>query len=206
MQASACVCCPGRVSEAADSPGFVNPRWVAKRQRQRVRHLAALYRDEKVEPLVAPVASPSAGRVIDVIVDSGAEESVAPPGLFAEEVVPSPMSREGRSFRAANGTPIENFGQMIAHFQDADGRRCGIPFQVAAVVNPLVSVSRMVAAGCRVTFQSDKGEIVHEASGRRLPIVRRNGAYVLEMHVGPPPEKPASGRQPVTPPFPRQGR
>ena len=80
------------------------------------------------------------------------------------------MSREGRPLRAANVAPIENFGQMIAHFKDGEGRKCGIPFQVAAVVNPLVVVSRMVAAGCRVVFQPDKGEIVHEASGRRLPL------------------------------------
>ena len=112
----------------------------------------------------------------------------------------------GRAFRAANGSPIENFGQMIAHFRDADGRSCGIPFQVAAVVNPLVSVSRMTAAGCKVTFGKDDGEIVHEASGRRLPIVRRNGAYVLELRVGPSSGGLAGGRQPVSPPFPRQGR
>ena len=96
---------------------------------------------------------------------------------------------------------------MIAHFHDASGRVCGIPFQVAAVANPLVSVARMTAAGCQVSFGSDGGEIVHTASGRRLPIVRRhNGAYVLELRVGPVPGGPASRRQPVTPPFPRQGR
>ena len=156
--------------------------------------------------MVAPVVGPSTGRIVEVIVDSGAEESVAPPGLFDEEVVPSPMPREGRSFRAANGTPIDNFGQMLAHFNDGEGRQCGIPFQVAAVVNPLVSVSRMVAAGCRVVFQPDKGEIVHEASGRRLPIVKRRGAYVLELHVGPLPGGLAGRPRPASPPFPRQGR
>ena len=56
------------------------------------------------------------------------------------------MSIEGRTFRAANGSPVENFGQMIARFRVAAGRTCGIPFQVAAVVNPLVSVSRVAAA------------------------------------------------------------
>ena len=67
------------------------------------------------------------------------------------------MSQAGRSFRVANGTPVENFGQMAAHFKDVEGRKCGIPFQVVAVVNPLVSVSRMVAAGCRGVFQPDNG-------------------------------------------------
>ena len=184
----------------------MNPRWVVKR-RKRVQRVAALFRDGAEAPLVAPVAGPASERIIEVIVDSGAEESVAPPGLFDEEVVPSPMSREGRTFRAANGSPIENYGQMIAHFHDANGRACGIPFQVAAVVNPLVSVARMTAAGCQVRFGPNGGEIIHVASGRRLPIVRRhNGAYVLELRVGSLPRGATSGRQPAASPFPRQGR
>ena len=85
---------------------------------------------------MAPVANPSRPRVIEAIVDSGAEESVAPPDLFNEEVVPSVMSREGRCYRAANGSPIENLGQMVVRFKDEGGRQCGIPCQVVAVGRP----------------------------------------------------------------------
>ena len=46
------------------------------------------------------------------------------------------MSRAGRSYRAANGSPIPNLEQLVAHFRDAEGRACGIPFQVAAVERP----------------------------------------------------------------------
>ena len=116
------------------------------------------------------------------------------------------MSRAGRNYRAANGSPIPNLGQTVAHFKDGDGRACGIPFQVAAVERPLISVSRMAQAGCRVSFQEHEGEIVHTASGRRLPLVRRNGVYILQLRVGS-----AAGGAPGQPrlasaPFPRQGR
>ncbi len=52
---------------------------------------------------------------------------------------------------------------------------------MAALASPIVRVSRMVGAGCRVVFQPDKGDIAHEASGRRIPIVKRHGAHVLEL-------------------------
>ena len=145
--------------------------------------LAPLFRDASPGPLVAPVSSDTGGRVIEAVVDSGAEDSVAPPGLFSEPVVPSPMSRAGRSYRAANGSAIPNLGQTVAHFRDPDGRLCGIPFQIAQVERPLIGVSRLTAAGCQVTFQGDVGEILHVASGRRLPLTRRNGVYVLELRV-----------------------
>ena len=58
---------------------------------------------------------------------------------------------------------------------------CGIPFQVALVERPLLSVARMAEAGCTVSFGNRSGEIVHAASGRTLPLIRRNGVYALEL-------------------------
>ena len=117
------------------------------------------------------------------------------------------MSRAGRSYRAASGSPIPNLGQTIAHFRDADGRACGIPFQVAKVERPLVSVALLTAAGCQVSFQEGSGEILHVASGRRLPLVRRDGVYVLTMRVGPQEGSEPSQRQLASAlaPFRRQG-
>ena len=155
---------------------------------------------------MAPVTGDSGARIIEAVVDSGAEDSVTPPNLFAGPVAPSPMSRAGRNYRAANGSPIPNLGQMIAHFRDGEGRACGIPFQVAEVERPLISVSRMAAAGCRVSFQENTGEILHVASGRRLPLVRRNGVYIVELRVGSCDERRAGGPRPAASPFHRQGQ
>ena len=53
------------------------------------------------------------------------------------EATPSPMPREGRSDRAANGSPIPNLGQIVVHFREC--RLAGVrnpPFKVAAVDAP----------------------------------------------------------------------
>ena len=83
---------------------------------------------------------------------------------------------------------------------------CGLPFPVAEVDRPLISVSRLAAAGCKVTFLEDRGEILHVASGKRLPLVRREGVYVLELRVRSGGGGPPGRRQPATAPFQRQGR
>ena len=56
-----------------------------------------------------------------------------------------------------------------------------------------------------MTFNEEEGEILHVQSNRRLPLVRRNGVYVLELRVSSSKGQP-SGRQPVTAPFTRQGQ
>ena len=73
---------------------------------------------DPAEGLLATIGS-GAGpgeKVIEVVVDSGAVQSVAPKGLFPGTVEPSAMSRAGRTYRAANGSPIRNFGQARVLF------------------------------------------------------------------------------------------
>ena len=153
-----------------------------------------------------PVTSHHEPEIIEAVVDSGAEESVTPPGLFKEEVKPSPMSQAGRCYRAANGSPLPNHGQLLAHGRDADGLVCGLPFQVAAVERPLISVSRMAVAGCMASFMEGHGDIPHVLTGRRLPLTRRNGVYILELRVGAGGRGGPVRRQSATAPFPRPGQ
>ena len=68
--------------------------------------------------LVGAVALESG--VLEAVVDSGAEESVAPPGFCAADMVPSPMSKAGGRYRAANGTRIRNLGQQRVAFTSAE--------------------------------------------------------------------------------------
>ena len=44
----------------------------------------------------------------------------------------------------------------MVHYRDTYGRPRGIPPQVVSVERPLVSVSRMAAAGCKVSFLEDR--------------------------------------------------
>ena len=134
-------------------------------------------------------------RIIEAVVDSGAEESVTPPDLFEGTVRPSAMSRAGRKYRAANGSLIPNLGQLGVNFVTDEGFPCGLPFQVAEVERPLIVASALARAGNRVEFTADGGKIVNDKLGKVLTLARRGGVYVLRMRV---PTKTSD--------FPRRGR
>ena len=99
------------------------------------------------------------------------------------------MSQAGRSYRAANGAAIPNLGETTLAFRDPEGRPCGLGFQVAQVERPLVAVSQLADSGHEVVFRQDGGHILHVASGRRLPLERSRGVYLLKMMVD---EEPAA--------------
>jgi hypothetical protein len=129
-------------------------------------------------------------KMIEVVVDSGAVASVAPPGLFPGAVEPSVMSLAGRTYRAANGSPIKNHGQVRVPFESSEGHKCSLPFQVADVEHALLSVGHLAATGNKVELHAKGGTITNVASGRAMALVRRGNVYVLRLRV--------SG-------FPRQG-
>jgi hypothetical protein len=122
-------------------------------------------------------------KVIDVVVDSGAVASVAPKGLFPGALESSIMSRAGRTYRAANGSPIRNFGQVRVPFVSAEGHKCSFPFQVAEVEHALLSVGHLAEAGNRVELGAKGGRIVNIATGRAMALTRRGGVYVLRLRV-----------------------
>ena len=111
-----------------------------------------------------------------------------PPNVLPGPVQPSPMSRAGLSYRSASGEPINNLGQMMVQFRDGRQRKCAMPFQLAEVDRPLLSVARLVDAGHRVTFGPTGGFITHVASGRRVQLARDGNVYTLAMHLPPEPE------------------
>ena len=150
---------------------------------------------DPAEGLLATIGS-GAGpgeKVIEVVVDSGAVQSVAPKGLFPGTVEPSAMSRAGRTYRAANGSPIRNFGQVRVPFVSPEGHRCSFPFQVAEVEHALLSVSHLAAAGNKVELHDKGGLITNVASGRTMALMRRGNVYVLRMTVSGFP-RPGAGR------------
>jgi hypothetical protein len=106
---------------------------------------------------------------------------VAPPGFFPGHMAPSPWSKAGRGYRAANGTSIKNLGQIAVRFATIEGDKCSIPFQVAEVDQPLLSVAHLTAAGNRVELGHTDGRIVHITSGRSIALERRGGVYIMKM-------------------------
>ena len=122
-------------------------------------------------------------RTVEAVVDSGAVDSVVPPGFFTSLVTPSPMSRGGRTYRAANGSRIENLGQQRVDFTTTEGHKCGIAFQVAQVEHPLISVAHLAASGNTVELAEAGGRIVNKTTGREIRLLRRGGVYILQMRV-----------------------
>jgi hypothetical protein len=123
------------------------------------------------------------GRVVEAVVDSGAVHCVTPPGLFPGMVRPSPWSRTGRGYRAANGTGIKNLGQVDVPFATAEGHRCKIPFQVAEVEQPLLSVAHLTSAGNMVQLGDTEGTVVNLTTGRTIALERRGGVYIMRMFI-----------------------
>ena len=136
------------------------------------------------------------GRVVEAVIDSGAVHCVTPPGLFPGKVSSSPWSRAGRGYRAANGTGIKNLGQVDVPFATAEGHRCKIPFQVAEVEQPLLSVAHLTSAGNLVQLGDTDGTVVNLHTGRTIALERRGNIYYMKMFI-------ADAAAPL--PFHRQG-
>ena len=122
-------------------------------------------------------------RLVEAVVDSGAEESVTPPNVFPGEIHASAMSKTGDKYKAANSTRIPNLGQQKVRFHNDEGQVCGMGVQVADVERPLIAVSQLAAAGNRLTFKAQDGEIEHSKSGRKMMLVNNGGIHVLRMWV-----------------------
>ena len=143
------------------------------------------------DELIGAVAGETrSGRIVEAVIDSGAVHSVTPPKLFPGRVDLSPWSRAGRGYRAANGTRIENLGQMQVPFGTAEGHRCKIPFQVADVEQPLISVAHLTAAGNRVELGDTDGRVLNVLSGRTIGLQRRGGVYIMKMFIADPAPQP----------------
>ena len=122
-------------------------------------------------------------RAVAAVVNSGADDSVVPPGFLTNRVTPSPMSRGGRTYRAANGSRIENLGQQRVDFTTAQGHKCGIALQVAQVEHPLISVAHLAASGNTAELGAAGCRIVYNTTGREIRLLRRVGVYILQMRV-----------------------
>ena len=86
---------------------------------------------------------------VEAVIDSGAEESAAPPNVFHGEVRASAMFKVGGKFKAADRTRIPNRGQQQVRFRNNGGHVCGMGFQVADVERFLIVASQLAGNGNR---------------------------------------------------------
>ena len=167
---------------------------VTSRKKARRKYVALCTRDEVLLQAVAKETARPGYKLVEAVLDSGAEESVSPPRFFPGPVVPSAMSKAGGSYRVANGQRVPNIGQQAVHFQTDEGLPAGMMFQTAEIERPLISASQLAASGNNVVFNKAGGTIVHEQSGRRTLFHKRGGIYVLRMWIPTGPAQGFAGR------------
>ena len=78
---------------------------------------------------------------------------------------------------------------MAVKFSTAEGDRCAIPFQVAQVDQPLLSVAHLTSAGNRVELGHASGRAINLTTRREIALERRGAVYTLRLYIagGPGP-------------------
>ena len=138
-----------------------------------------------IEPAgLAPVAETPDWETVELAVDSGASETVIPEGVCrAATLQPSEASKRGVVYEVANGERIPNLGQKSFHGVTAEGHRRGLTAQVCDVNKPLLSVTRLVAAGNTVVFSQGESYVQDDLTGEKMWLRESGGMYMLRLWV-----------------------
>jgi hypothetical protein len=120
---------------------------------------------------------------IAVQVDSGAVDSVAPPGIAAAfSTMKTKMSEAGIGFVAANGSKIANFGEkQVAGWTD-EGDQVNMRLTVADVNKVLGSVHRMNLGGNKIVLNGNKS-YMEGRNGKRTKIHYKGGQFIMYLWV-----------------------
>ena len=119
---------------------------------------------------------------IEMAVDSGASETVAPlnmcQGIPIED---TKASLSGTKYEVANGHVIHNKGQKNTVIQAEEGVPKLLSFQVCDVHKPLLAVSRLCEAGNAVVFHPAWSYIENLRTGEKTTLEQRDGLYELKV-------------------------
>ena len=157
---------------------------------------------EEAELLVtgAEEAEPPKYTKIKVALDSGAGVHVInrrdAPGY---KVNPSPMSKAGAAFLAADGGRISNYGEVHVNLMTFDSggtaHKVTSKFEAADVTRALWSVGLICDSGLDVQFSSKKALVKDQRGNEVCVFHRENGLYVAEVQVENP-EHPEGFQRP----------
>ena len=121
-------------------------------------------------------------KAISTLIDSGASDSVAPPGMFPEvKVLETNASRAGVQYTAAGGHKIPNLGMSRPVVYTTDGECNVMTFQLASISKPLASVSKIAGKNHRVVFEEPKSYIQCKSSGKKTYLRPSGGVYFLDV-------------------------
>ena len=71
-----------------------------------------------------------------------------------------------------------------------EGEKLNIKWQVTQVSRPLLSVSKLTAAGYTTNLHENGGSIKNHRTGKTIKVVKRHGIYVVDLWVPPKESKP----------------
>ena len=146
----------------------------------------AVFEEELSDDEDLGVAEEFQEREIHIAMDSGAGKNVAPPeAIEGYKVSPSPGSKKGKHFVAANGGQILNLGEAVLNMDDNQGHKIRSNFQVAEVSRMLYSVSQCCDTGCEVHFTATEG-LVTKQGKTVATFPRRGGLYVMSTKLKSP--------------------
>ena len=121
---------------------------------------------------------------IELAVDSGATETViGEEALQSIKLLEGAAYKRGVKYEVANGIRIPNLGEKRFVGVTEEGLAREIVAQVCEVNKPLLSVSKMVAAGNRVVFDESGSYIENIVSGEKVWMKSEGGMYMLKMFV-----------------------
>ena len=125
---------------------------------------------------------------LSIMVDSGAGESVSPPGMFPNvPIFETTASQSGVEYTAASGHKIPNLGMSCPVVYTTDGSKHIMNFQIAAVTKALLAVSRVTSAGYRVVFDSPEcGSFLEcKTTWKKIPLRQSKGVYFMDIWMKP---------------------
>ena len=145
---------------------------------------------------------------IFVTLDSGCCEHVLDlmdaPG-YETQLCPSAGSLRGQHFVVENGERIPNEGQVELMMEAKDGTPRGLRsiFQVAEVMRPLMSASRIADEGYKCLFGDKDAKVLDKDWNVICTFVREGSLYVATLRLKRPAADDASAQGPAAP-FARQ--
>lgn len=120
-----------------------------------------------------------------ILIDSGASDSVAPPGLYPEiPIYETNASRSGLEYIAAGGQKIPNLCMYIPTIYRSYGSPVAMSFKVAGMSKAVGVGGRIVGSGYRVIFHhpSDGGSYIeNKHTGKITPLRQFNGVYYSDV-------------------------
>ena len=122
----------------------------------------------------------------EIVVDSGAAESVCPWGWAAEFPVKEVPWEQRRRFVNASGGRMGHYGEKKVHCKfEGQTMPASMRFQVSDCRNPLASVARTVENGNIVQFgpKEEDNFILNPGNGEKVRMKRKGRKFVLDVEL-----------------------